>query len=235
MPRWYRHLRTRNDRCTQSKFFANDCKPGHVRIRNPALKTSGLGLISICVKEGEEGIVNLKIGKDDIIKAMLGHLYGQDHTAADTSGYITDYFANLYVAADLYDTPLLREHVEERYIELVERVMNEPEEAASIMKRLYTDEFLNEEPLRKMLCQHAVAHLDKLLDPALPDAADVAEAIEECPGFGRDIAVLSANKIGAKKASWYVFKCPVCAHHEMGHEAESPCQPDHPLSMSELQ
>lgn len=167
-------------------------------------------LTNIRFKEGEEGIVNLEIEKGDVIKAMLGYLYGQDPTTADASVYITDYFADLFVAADFYDIPHLKEHAEERFDDWTERMMDKPEVAASLIRRLYTHEQPNEDSLRRMLSQHAIAHLDTLLDPALPSSTDMLKALQVCPGFGRDIAVLSANKIRARRAKLSILKCPDC-------------------------
>jgi len=101
-------------------------------------------------QEGCENLVNLSIGDSTTISTLLNYLYTTTYSSQAEDSLITD--VNVYLAADFYDIPILKQLAAGRFESLLEAV-----------DAIYTDTPSSDRTLWDPVLNTIVAHAPDLI------------------------------------------------------------------------
>ncbi|QDS69843.1 hypothetical protein FKW77_000179 [Venturia effusa] len=167
--------------CTQSKFFQKACEPGKF-------------------KEGEESKVNLTVGGSVAISSLLEFLYtldyGYDPNEVQSENKLLSH-ANVYIAADFYDVPKLKELATTRFQAALAlgHVSSTPEDLPKALESTYTDIPSSDRALRDAALSFIVDNISVCLRTSETSGLTIIDVMTKVLEFGRDLTMRMVNEL----------------------------------------
>ncbi|TID19636.1 hypothetical protein E6O75_ATG06974 [Venturia nashicola] len=160
--------------CAHSKFFEKACEPGKF-------------------KEGEESTISLTIGESTTISLLLEFLYTLDYGYHLTEGQaVTPLLLHLrlYIAADFYNVPKLKEVAATRFQHSLNGVSLTGNEISKAVEEIYTNIPSCDHVLRDMVLKVILDNISACLNTAPNNSSlTIAEIMAKLPEFGKDLTM----------------------------------------------
>lgn len=156
------------------------------------------------MQEGKENLIDVDAAiANHTISLVLDYLYKMDYD--DASGANLQLNVDVYIAADFYDIPVLKELAVQKFKNVLATLWNSPQLFPAI-EAIYTNTS-STDSIRKIVMNIVMLHRGVLMNP---DTSMLPRLLGEIPELGRDVAMTMFLAIDRVDSRWDGFKKVQC-------------------------
>jgi hypothetical protein len=198
--------------CSQSKYFANACRPGGFKVCE-SLFSCWLALyqsayLGLYVQESVEDCVKLESSEPEVVHALLQYLYSLEYEApiAEPEVAAMTFHAKMYAASDYFGVDSLKCTAKERF----EKTATEnwdSDEFVTAVQLVYGSTPSHDRSLRDTVAQLCSTHFQELMSKR----EHFGELMSANGDLGKDMCEILARRYNFW-AGYRKFQCQGCNH-----------------------